>query len=137
MQLTGYEISNEHPSGSGGGQQPENQLGASRRRYPRLVHPLANYQPNDIMGYKIIADQSLEDRLKKCIAFRHDQNSATESFRNAVQSEDHPEHRACMQSLMDNASAAFCMADLAGASIERVIRAWVDSMEKTHPQILG
>ena len=33
----------QRPSGSGGGQRPENQLGASRRRYPRLVVCLLNY----------------------------------------------------------------------------------------------
>ena len=42
----------ERPSGSGGGQRPENQLGASRRRYPRLVVPLLTI--NNTMNPKLL-----------------------------------------------------------------------------------
>jgi len=88
------------------------------------------------MGYKIERPSNLTDRIKKCVEFRHSQNPATEEFRTALNDHNHPFHSQAIKELMYNASAAACMADLAGVSIEHVLGVWATAMEERHPEIL-
>ena len=92
---------------------------------------------NNNMGYKIITDNNLDARLKKCIEIRHSENFMTEQVRAAFASENDSETVGLFKAMMDNASALFCLADLAGMSVEEVVLGWVKFMEKTHPESLG
>lgn len=83
------------------------------------------------MNSKIITDENFEQRLKRCIAFRNSQNTMSETIRQLFQTQANP----ALRQLMNEASAAFCLADLAGVPIEDVMRLWVESMEKNHPHL--
>lgn len=89
------------------------------------------------MGYEIKKPSNLADRIKKCVEFRHAQNPSTEDFRIALNDQHHPYHSKALSELMNSVSAAACLADLAGVSIEHVLGVWADAMEKRHPEIFG
>lgn len=74
-------------------------------------------------------------RLKRCIEYRHAQNPATGSFRVALNNPKDHYHEKALLELVNNTSAAVCLADLAGVSLDYVLRIWVESMEKRHPEI--
>lgn len=85
---------------------------------------------------QIIKDPDLNARLKKCVARRHEENTMTEEVRALFASKTDPRILEFMKSMLDQASGLACLADLAGMTIEDVVKKWVELMERHHPDLL-
>ncbi len=87
------------------------------------------------MGYQLITDNGLRERLERCLKHQNSLNEYAPGIAASFADKSNPEIPGALKEIMNDLTGVLGLCQLAGVTPETILQGWVELKERKFPEL--